>query len=234
LEFGPVRWGCRAYLAVAGGIDVPEVMHSRSTYLRAGIGGFEGRALRPGDVLPLGRIGRAVQRIMATTEENLGPLPFALTSRRLRHADRLYRSGPIRFVRGPDWGMLDADERAAFLGATFRVSSESDRMGYRLLGPVLRTPAGAEMISTAVLTGTVQLPPGGEPIVLTADRQTTGGYPILAQVIRADLGTVAQLKPGDEIRFEETTIDEAHRAIRDIEELLVELRGVEERASSGP
>lgn len=234
LEFGAARWGCRAYVAVAGGIDVPEVMHSRSTYLRAGIGGLEGRALRSDDELPLGRIGAAVQRIMATTAENLGPLPFALTSRRLRDAERLYTSGPIRFLRGPDWEMLDADDQSAFLGGTFRVSPESDRMGHRLRGPVLRSPAGAEMTSTAVITGTVQLPPGGEPIVLTADRQTTGGYPMIAQVIHADLGTVAQLRPGDEIRFEETTIEEAHRAIRHIEEVLDELRGVEERASSGP
>jgi antagonist of KipI len=234
LEFGDLRWGCRTYVAVAGGIDVPPVMGSRSTYLWAALGGFGGRAVRAGDVLPIGEAGARARRIMGTAAQALGPVPFARTDRRLGDPQRLYRSGAIRVVRGPHWDMIASCDREALLNASFRVSARSDRMGYRLDGPRLRAPQGGELLSSAVLTGTVQVPPGGQPIVLMSDRQTTGGYPMVAQVVRADLGTIAQLKPGDEIRFVETTIDEAQRAMGEVEAILDELREVEDHASSRP
>jgi antagonist of KipI len=225
LDFGEAQWGCRAYLALAGGIEVPEVMQSRSTYLRAGVGGLQGRPLETGDVLPVGRIGEAAEKVMWNARQNLGPLPFALADRYLRDADHLYRSGAIRFVRGPHWNMMDDGDREAFVEEDFKVSPKSDRMGYRLSGRRLRSAQGAELVSTAVLTGTVQVPPGGEAIVLMADRQTTGGYPMVAQVIAADLGTVAQLKPGDEICFDDVTIYKAQQLLRDKEKVFEELRG---------
>jgi antagonist of KipI len=226
LELGTAHWGCRAYLAVAGGIELPEVLRSRSTYLRAGIGGLGGRALRAGDELPVGGPSVSAKRAMWAAARGLGPFPFALAERFLRDPGRLYRPGDVRFVRGPHWDMMDEHDRKSFVGEAFEVSLKSDRMGYRLSGPALRSVQGAELISTAVLTGTVQVPPGGEPIVLMADRQTTGGYPMVAHVIRADLGTVAQLEPGDPIRFREVTIDEAQRALREKETIFDELRGV--------
>jgi antagonist of KipI len=234
VEFGYARRGWRAYFAVAGGIDVPKVMGSRSTYLRAGVGGLEGRPLRTGDLLARGRPSAAAERAMFDSRQSLGPLPFALTDRVLVEPERLYRSGPIRFVPGPDWHMMDEADRKAFVTESFEISTKSDRMGYRLSGRELRSAKGAELISTAVLTGTVQVPPGGEPIVLLADRQTTGGYPMVAQVTRADLGAVAQLRPGNEIRFAEVTIDDAHQALRHVEKVIDELKGAEHRAPSRP
>lgn len=234
VEFDDARRGWRAYFAVAGGVDVPTVMGSRSTYLRAGLGGLEGRPLRAGDLLARGRAGASAQRAMLDSGQSLGPLPFALTGRVLSDPERLYRSGAIRFIPGPQWDMMDEADRKAFVTETFEISTRSDRMGYRLSGRELRSAKGAELISTAVLTGTVQVPPGGEPIVLLADRQTTGGYPMVAQVIRADLGAVAQLRPGDEIRFTEVTIDDAHQALRNVEQVVGELKGGGDRAPSRP
>jgi antagonist of KipI len=234
LETGKARWGWRGYLAVAGGIDVPVVMGSRSTYLRAGIGGLEGRAVRAGDVLRRGRAADDAERAMLQSSRSLGPLPFALTDRILAEPERLYRSDTVRFVRGPHWDMLDERDRTTLVNEPFEISDRSDRMGYRLSGPDLRSAKGAELISTAVLTGTVQVPPGGEPIVLLADRQTTGGYPMVAQVIRADLGVLAQLRPGDEIRFTESSLAEARRALQNVEDVVIELKEAGERARSRP
>jgi antagonist of KipI len=234
LETTTARWGWRAYLAVAGGIDVPVVMGSRSTHLRAGIGGLEGRAVRAGDVLQRGRPAADAERAMLDSSRSLGPLPFALTDRTLEDPERLYGSETVRFVRGPHWDMMDKGDRAAFVTQPLEVSDRSDRMGYRLSGLELRSAKGAELISTAVLTGTVQVPPGGEPIVLLSDRQTTGGYPMVAQVIRADLGVVAQLRPGDEIRFTEVPLADAQRALKEVEDVVSELKEAGNRAQSRP
>ena len=234
LAFGRARWGCRAYLAVAGGVDVPEVMASRSTYLRTGIGGFQGRSLRTDDVLPRGPVPAGTLHAMSEAAENMGPLPFALTQRRLEAPEQLYRYETIRFVRGPQWNMMDGRDAAVFVTNRFTVSSKSDRMGYRLSGPSLQSVKGADQVSTAVLTGTVQVPPDGKPIVLLHDRQTAGGYPMVAQVITADLPTVAQLKPSDEIGFEEVSLDRAQKALAERSILLDGLREGEKRASSRP
>jgi antagonist of KipI len=211
LTFGDIRWGCRAYLAVAGGIAVPEVMNSKSTYLRAKIGGIDGRPLKAGDEVPVGA-EMDIVRVYAT-----GPLPFALTDRRLSPEDALglyERDRPLRVMRGPHWELFDEQDREVFLHEVFEVSTSSDRMGYRLSGPLLDSSSRDELISSAVLSGTVQVPPSGEPIVLMADRQTTGGYPVIGLVVTADLPLVAQLRPGDEVRFDEVTIESAQRALR--------------------
>lgn len=216
LRFGEVRWGCRAYLAISGGVAVPEVMGSRATYLHARIGGVEGRSLQVGDDLPVGRPHEDAPRVVLDAAASLGPLPFALSDRRLTLEDALGLYGgkrPVRVMRGPHPDMFDERGRQTFLTEAFKVSPRSDRMGYRLSGPVLGSSKRDELISSAVLTGTVQVPAGGEPIVLMADRQTTGGYPVIAQVATADLPMVAQLKPGDEIRFEEVTIEQAQSAL---------------------
>jgi antagonist of KipI len=212
LTFGDNRWGCRAYLAVSGGIAVPEVMNSKGTYLRAAIGGIDGRPLKTGDDVPMGSDRTATFQVRAG-----GPMPFALSERRMRPEDALEfyeRDRPLRVLRGPHWDLFDERDRGVFLHEMFEVSASSDRMGYRLSGPLLDSSKRDELISSAVLSGTVQVPPSGEPIVLMADRQTTGGYPMIGLVATADLPLVAQLRPGDEVRFEEVIIKWAQTALR--------------------
>jgi antagonist of KipI len=236
LSFGAMRWGCRSYLSVAGGVAVPEIMGSRSTYTRAGIGGFRGRALRVGDEVPVG------SRHLASgagldAGASLSPMPFALSDRMVEPNDALglYRtSKPVRVVTGPHYDLFDKRDRQTFLKQAFEVSPRSDRMGYRLSGPLLGSGERAELVSSAVVMGTVQVPGGGEPIVLMADRQTTGGYPSIAHVAAVDLPTVAQLKPGDAIGFEAVTIERAQSALRGQRERLIAMEREVTRASRGP
>lgn len=218
LTFGRASSGCRAYLAVAGGIDVPAVMGSRSTYLRARMGGHEGRALRAGDELPVGTASPLATRMMREALSDGGPLPFALSERYLDEEDpRLaLRIDAVRVVRGPNFEDVEAAAQRDLFTATFEVSTEADRMGYRLAGARLSATRAEDLVSSAVALGAVQLPPGGEPIVLMTDRQTTGGYPVIAHVITADIPVVAQKRPGDDITFTEVTIEDAHAALRDM------------------
>jgi antagonist of KipI len=166
-----------------------------------------------GDDLPIG--SSATRRFDADT--SFGPLPFALTERRLRAEDlkKLYdRDRPVRILRGPQFDLFDERDRNKFLNEAFEVSTSSDRMGYRLCGPALDSAAREELTSSAVLAGTVQVPPSGEPIILMADRQTTGGYPVIGLVVTADLSLLAQLCPGNQVLFEEVTLEYAQTALR--------------------
>jgi antagonist of KipI len=188
------------YLAVSGGIEVPLVLGSRSTYLRGGFGGLEGRALRAGDALPTGPARS----------------PFPLAGRALPAAHRPpYREQPeLEVLLGPQLDHFDDEARAAFLNAPFTVSNDSDRMGYRLTGPAI-APQRADLISEPMPLGAVQVPANGQPIVMMADRPTTGGYPRIATVIRADVPLLAQCPPGAATRFRGTTVEAAqqkHRA----------------------
>ena len=193
LTLGKAQRGCRACIAIAGGIDVPAVLGSRSTFLPGRFGGFEGRALRAGDIVPLGD---------ATMHPGRRALATALHPR--------YDS-TIRLIAGEHLECLDDRSHEALFGDGLRVSARSDRMGYRLEGIALRLRAPLEMISTAVTIGTLQVTPSGEPILLMADHQTTGGYPMLGHVAAVDLGAVAQLRPGDPIRFTPISLDDAQR-----------------------
>jgi antagonist of KipI len=203
--------GCRAYLAVAGGIDVPLVLGSRSTYLRASLGGKGGRPLHRDDVLdhlvpkPLSRSIAA--RLAA------GRPDFAAASWGAGFSfARLYSAAPtVRLLPGEHLSLLSESGRAELWRAEFRVGVQSDRMGYRLEGPVLELSERRELLSEAVTFGTVQLPPGGSPIVLMADRQTTGGYPRIGEVATIDHSLLAQLKPGDHLRFRPISLEEAER-----------------------
>jgi len=183
LVFGERISGCRAYLAIAGGIDVPEVMSSRSTYLPAQFGGYEGRALKAGDVLPIGNL-------RATT---LRAGPIAPLAREV-----------IRVLPGPEIEDFEMEALRHLLTSPYRIAPESNRIGYRLNGaPLRRRSAAREMVSSATVMGTIQVPPNGQPIVLMADAPTVGGYPRIAVVMKADCGLLAQLKPDDDIRFED-------------------------------
>lgn len=195
LDVGAARRGCRAYLAVRGGIAVPQVLRSRSTCLAAGFGGHEGRALRPDDVLPAG---------LAAFDPR--PARAIAPSRRPDAGDR------VRLVLGGEADELSDESREALFDAEWEVARDGDRMGIRLLGPALALRAPREVLSAGVAFGTVQLPPGGQPIILMADRQTTGGYPTLGVVAPGDLPTLAQCRPGDRVRLSACTLAEAERA----------------------
>jgi biotin-dependent carboxylase-like uncharacterized protein len=182
------------YLAVEGGIAVPPVLGSASTYARAAIGGLAGRALRAGDRLPL-----ALERVPERAEVCL-PCPPPSGS-----------DQPIRVVLGPQQDYFTEAALAMFLDADFGISQSSDRMGLRLDGPLLRHRAGWDIISDAIVTGSIQVPGSGQPILLLADHQTTGGYPKIATVISADIGVVGRRRPGQKIRFAAVSVEEAEK-----------------------
>lgn len=192
-------WGARAYLAVAGGIDVPEVLGSRAVDLAGGFGGYQGRPLRAGDQLAVGAPARGVVSPLGRT----WPTPA-------RPAYR--RRPPLRIIPGPHLHCFAPDALGQLASATLTISATSNRMGYRLQG--LRIPhlRPTSLPSLGVVPGVIQVPPDGEPILLMADAQTTGGYPVLGCVIAADLPLAAQLLPGDSLTLEPTTLAEAHAA----------------------
>lgn len=213
LKFGACRAGCRAYLAIAGGYAVTQVMASKSTYLRAGLGGFQGRQLAAGDVLALNAPGQAAAKfsqnlVKAGSRQSFAaPLWYAGREPLAVGAEEL----TVRVMRGSQYEHFAADSTAVFWNSMFQVTPQSDRMGYRLTGPVLRLKQPLELVSEAVALGTIQVPPDGNPIILLADRQTTGGYPKLGQVAQVDIPKIAQLKPGGRIRFREITVEEAEK-----------------------
>lgn len=188
--------GARDYLAVAGGIAVPPVLGSRSTYLRGGFGGLEGRPLRAGDVLPVG----------SEAGEPRGPVPPAL--RPAYAAD-----APLRVVLGPQAEAFSEEALATFQEGTFRVTPRADRMGCQLDGPRLAHRGGADIVSEGIAEGSVQVPGDGRPIVLLADRPTTGGYAKIATVASIDLPRAAQLLPGREVRFAAVSLWEARELL---------------------
>lgn len=191
LACGAIRNGVRSYLCIKGGIDVPVVMGSRSTYLKAAIGGYEGRALKAGDLLPYNESAPITQ---------VGRV----------HSAPFYKAGPIRILKGTEWSRFNEDVQQAFLKKSFEISLDADRMGYRIVPRVpIQIEAPFQLISEAVTFGTIQMPPNGEPIILMVDRQTTGGYPKIGQVIAADLHRLAQLGPKQSIRFEVVSISKA-------------------------
>jgi antagonist of KipI len=201
LKFGRPQIGCRAWLAVSGGIDVSAVLGSRSTDLRAHFGGFEGRAFRDGDQLRLGEF-RPSQ-----TAATVGVSPWTAPH------DWVSPAKPkptLRFLRGVDWKRFDASTLQRLTTEAFNVSPDSDRMGVRLDGPELKRVDESDLISEAVAPGTIQIPPNGKPILLLGDCQTIGGYPKIAHVITIDLGVAVQLRAGDHVRFSEVALADAH------------------------
>jgi antagonist of KipI len=197
--------GCRGYLAVAGGIAVERVLGSRSTYARAGLGGWHGRALRAGDVLPVVAVAR-------TATEHWWIDPRILPG-----------YGPAPTVRVV-FGAQASEFGGGWLEQEFKVTPQSDRMGLRLGGAALVRAGGGELLSSPVAPGTIQVPPDGQPIVLMADAQTIGGYPQLAHVIGVDLPLLAQLRPGDRVRFQAVPLEEAHQLWLAREHVLAMLR----------
>lgn len=188
------RAGCRSYVAIRGGIDVPRVLGSRSTYVRAALGGLEGgRPLQRGDVLGI------VQGASQTPTKSRGV--------DVRHLG--LQRDVARMIDGPHLARLDRASRRAIFTEPFTMQPQSDRMGVRLAGPRLALDPGGEPLSAGVAAGTVQLPPSGDPIVLMSDGQTVGGYPRLGDIATVDLPVLAQLRPGESIRFAQVSASDA-------------------------
>ena len=201
LRFTALRSGCRAYIAFAGGLDVPLVMGSRSTYMKAGIGGVGGRKLQKDDVIGF----RAPN-----------PDVCNLAQRRVAPEVAPQREFTVRVLLGPQDDLFTDDGIRTFLSRTYTVTNEFDRMGCRMDGPIIEHKNGGDIISDGIAFGAIQVPGGGKPIIMLADRQTTGGYTKIANVITVDYPIIGQLKGGDTVRFVETSIEAAQ------EELLAE------------
>jgi biotin-dependent carboxylase-like uncharacterized protein len=196
LRFGERRAGTRATLAVRGGLNVPEIFGSRATSLVSRMGPFGGRPLAAGDLLPVG-------------------VPAAVPERAVGQAMSMPRGGALlRVLIGPHDAMFTLDAIELLLGSRYVVTPQSNRMGYRLEGPCLRHVGPADILSDATPMGSLQVPASGQPILLMADRQTTGGYPKIATVITADLPVAGQLAPGDWIEFAAYTRAAAIDALR--------------------
>jgi antagonist of KipI len=205
LRVGPTRSGARCYLCVQGGITVDPFLGSAATHLLSGLGGYQGRALRKHDVLDIGSFNA----------------PAEVFSQSLS-ADVLERLSPrktLRVTPGPQSARFPAASQQHFYASTYRVSEESNRMGLRLEGPAIAQNSTGQMITEGVSLGAIQITAGGLPIILFVEQQTTGGYAKIANVITADMHSVGQLRPRDEVRFEKVNWDTAHSLLLEQEEL---------------
>ena len=209
LDLPVVTRGCRAYLAVAGGLDIEPILNGAGTDLRAQLGGFKGRALRAGDVLSANAVKTESYGLW-----KLSPTLFPAYS----------ASPEVRVLPGSEMGEFEE----FFWKTEFEVSTQSDRMGYRLKGRPLKRISSRELISSAAIPGTVQVPPEGNPIVLMSDAQTLGGYPRIAHVAQVDMPLLAQLRAGDHVSFRKIELEEAQTLAtqrrRDLNMLEVGLR----------
>lgn len=194
LHFKVAKQGFRTYLAIQGDWDVESVMGSKSTYTYAGFGGWEGRSLKPGDKIPIGPKQEYFYRKL--------DVPFFPSQ------------ASIRVVPGPEYELFRKEARELFCSHAYTIRSESNRMGYRLQGPQLEIEKGVDMISSAVLPGTVQVLPSGQSIIAMRDAQTSGGYPRIANVIRVDWDVLAQLGPGAKVRFRWCKVEDAQELWR--------------------
>ena len=197
LRLGPARSGVRGYLSISGGIETPPVLGSRATYVRGRLGGLEGRALRKGDRLPLGRVGAArPRRVQPERVPTYGGEP------------------ELAVVLGPQDDRFTGAGIAALFEGPYQMLPQNDRMGARLQGPFIEHTRGHDIISDGVALGGIQVIGEGQPIVLLADRQSTGGYTKIGTVCSFDIGRLAQVKPGGRLRFRRVTVAEAHAMLR--------------------
>lgn len=193
LSLGMVTAGCRTYVAFAGGIDVPVVLGSRSTNLKCKMGGYEGRALAAGDVFEIGKNEKTYDQLKD----------------RIAKPDVYTSPITVRVIEGPQEEYFTEAGKKTFYNETYTISDQSDRMGYRMEGAPIESVNGTDIISDGIALGSVQVPTNGKPIILLADRQTTGGYAKIATVCSFDIPKLVQGKPGDQVRFQKISLDEA-------------------------
>ncbi|MCM0006645.1 MULTISPECIES: biotin-dependent carboxyltransferase family protein [Bacillus cereus group] len=209
LCFGKVKSGCRTYVTFAGGIHIDHTMGSKSTYIRAVIGGMEGRMLKKGDYFQIGVQPEMANRFVQDLQKDERiKTKWAISNSILPK----YKKHPkLRVIADFEYNQFTEESRKAFFTKEYKVSNYADRMGYRVEGEVLNRVEEKEILSSPVTFGTIQVPNGGQPIILMADRQTTGGYPRMGNIISVDLPLIAQLKPGDYVSFENITLEEAEQ-----------------------
>ncbi|SEC80263.1 biotin-dependent carboxyltransferase family protein [Paenibacillus sp. GP183] len=211
LSFGGCKSGCRTYISFAGGIGVPKVIGSRSTFIRGNYGGIEGRALATGDEIPIGSSPFNYSQIAGRTL-------------RYEHTPDYSQDRTIRFIPGPQINAFTSESVETFTSNPYTVTNESDRMGYRLQGEQLMHIAGADIISDFIAMGSIQVPAIGQPIILMADCQVSGGYTKIGVIISVDIPFTAQKKPGDQIRFQAMEVSDAQELWKEQERLIAELR----------
>jgi antagonist of KipI len=212
ISFRELKSGCRAYLAISGSVDVQEVMGSKSTYVRGGFGGFDGRVLRRGDIIGVEEREVESLRILARkVPEELIP----------EFEDEVV----ARVVMGPQDDKFTKEGIGTFLSSEYTITTKSDRMGYRLQGPKIEYK-DYNIISDAIVRGAIQVPGDGMPIILMADTATAGGYAKIATVIGPDTDSLAQAEPGVKVSFMKVSIEEAHLILRNYEREIRELREV--------
>ena len=196
LTMGMAKTGCRGYLAVSGGIDVPVVMGSRSTNLKCQLGGVEGRALKRGDILETADVS------LSTARKKSVPKP------------EFSQTVMVRVIPGPQDDLFTPAGLRTLWESEYTVSTSSDRMGLRLDGPAVETVSGSDIVSVGIALGAIQVTSAGQPIILMADRQTTGGYAKVGTVCSVDLPKLAQLRPGGVVRMQPITVQAAQRQRR--------------------
>lgn len=222
LAVGNATRGARGYLAIAGGFRTPAILGSRSTYVPAAFGGLAGRALKGGDVLVgaddlthlSGQRFSSVARNGAVSKTLFDSVRWSVPELTLPFGDAF----AVRALEGRHWNQFDTGSQDAFFAETWRVSPDSNRMGYRLAGPRLTRTKPVEILSEPTCLGTVQVPNDGTPIALMADHQTTGGYPKIAEIAGVDIPGLAQLAPGGRVRFLRVSLEEAQAARREARE----------------
>jgi antagonist of KipI len=216
LRVGRALRGARGYLAVAGGICVPDVLGSRSTYVPAGYGGLEGRALRAGDALALDAAASALATARFARLKNARTgANFSSTAWRIQALTLpAEKTIAVRAMEGRHYAQFDAASKRAFFDATWQVSKDSNRMGFRLAGPALVRRNAGDLLSEPTCLGSVQAPADGSVIVLMADHQTTGGYPKIAEVAGADVPLLSQIAPGGALRFARCSVGDAREALQ--------------------
>lgn len=207
LESGFCRYGKYSYMAVRGGFDIPRIMGSCSTYLRASIGGYEGRKLKDGDCLGFPDLNISMTKAVEVTSEI---------------KDLLFNPRKVRFVYGNEKDRFTEDGIKTFINSTYTVQNDSDRMGYRFAGEAVEHVTDGDIISGGINFGAIQIPGNGQPIVMMADRQTTGGYTKIGQVIQSDLSYLAQKKPQDTVDFEAVSVDQAIEIWKDVNRKIIE------------
>ncbi|MFJ7737520.1 biotin-dependent carboxyltransferase family protein [Lysinibacillus sp. NPDC097287] len=210
LKFNAAISGSRAYVSFSGGIQVPEVMGSKSTYIRAGIGGFQGRRLQKNDVFECNKRTESGEDLF---NQLLKKDTYLSWSVYYAPFVTFNKTQTIRIIRGSEYQRFNEESLQKFFSTHYTISTHSDRMGYRLEGEDIQLKEPFELLSEGVTFGTIQVPSNGQPIILMADRQTTGGYPKIGQVISADLPSLAQMQTNGQVYFKEVTLEEAQRAL---------------------
>ena len=198
ISFHQIKNGCRSYLLVAGGINVPIVLGSKSTYIRGKIGGLKGSPLKKADVINIGKTNQELQNIIGRKVASIDIPDY-------------HEENEIRVILGPQDDYFTKDGLHTFLNSFYEITVDSDRMGYRLKGPKIKSKNGSDIITDGIPLGSIQVPQDGMPIIMLADRQTTGGYAKIATVISVDVDKFAQMKPGNKIKFTQVNLEEAHQ-----------------------